>query len=37
MAPPPETGMGREFFAMFRANADGAEQGASSMLALAGL
>ena len=36
-APPPETGMGREFFAMFRANADGAEQGASSMLALAGL
>ena len=25
--------MGREYFAMFRANADGAEQGASSMLA----
>lgn len=35
--PEVETGMGREFFAMFRANADGAEQGASSMLAMAGL
>ena len=35
--PKPETGMGREIFAMFRANADGAEQGASSMLAMAGL
>ncbi|MBY6014197.1 phosphogluconate dehydratase [Qipengyuania gaetbuli] len=35
--PLPETGMGREFYAMFRANADGAEQGASSMLAMAGL
>ncbi len=33
-APPPEMGMGRELFAMFRANADGAEQGGSSMLAL---
>ncbi|QSB44446.1 phosphogluconate dehydratase [Tsuneonella flava] len=32
-----ENGMGREFFAMFRANADSAEKGASSMLALAGL
>lgn len=32
-----EHGMGREFFAMFRANADSAEKGASSMLALAGL
>ena len=30
-------GMGREFFAMFRSNADGAEQGASAMLAMAGL
>ena len=36
-APPPETGMGRELFAMFRASADGAEQGASAMLAMAGL
>ncbi|WP_417320414.1 phosphogluconate dehydratase [Erythrobacter aureus] len=38
-APQPETemGMGREFFAMFRQHADGAEQGASSMLAMAGL
>ncbi len=36
-APAPDTGMGREYFAMFRANADGAEQGASSMLAMAGL
>ena len=35
--PETETGMGREFFAMFRSNADGAEQGASSMLATAGL
>ncbi|WP_095011736.1 phosphogluconate dehydratase [Tsuneonella mangrovi] len=32
-----EHGMGRELFAMFRANADSAEKGASSMLALAGL
>ena len=38
-APDPESdlGMGREFFAMFRANADGAERGASAMLAMAGL
>ncbi|TMM47374.1 phosphogluconate dehydratase [Qipengyuania marisflavi] len=35
--PRPDMGMGRELFAMFRANADGAEQGASSMLAMAGL
>ena len=35
--PVPDMGMGREFYAMFRANADGAEQGASSMLAMAGL
>ncbi len=36
--PPAETeGMGRELFAMFRAQADGAEQGASAMLAVAGL
>ena len=37
VAPAPDSGMGREYFAMFRANADGAEQGASSMLAMAGL
>ena len=30
-------GTGRELFAMFRINADGAEQGGSAMLALAGL
>ena len=35
--PEAEVGMGRELFAMFRANADGAEQGASSMLAMAGM
>ena len=35
--PRPETGMGRELFAMFRANSDGAERGASAMLAMAGL
>ncbi|MBX7533060.1 phosphogluconate dehydratase [Qipengyuania sp. 1XM1-15A] len=35
--PQAETGMGREYFAMFRHGADGAEQGASSMLAIAGL
>ncbi|MBX7527604.1 phosphogluconate dehydratase [Qipengyuania vesicularis] len=35
--PQAETGMGRELFAMFRAHADGAEQGASSMMAMAGL
>lgn len=32
-----EAGMGREFYAMFRANADSAEKGASAMLAMAGL
>ncbi|MFT4027399.1 MAG: phosphogluconate dehydratase [Novosphingobium sp.] len=37
-APPPTgEGTGRELFAMMRAGADGAEQGASAMLALAGL
>ncbi|NNC52847.1 MAG: phosphogluconate dehydratase [Erythrobacter sp.] len=35
--PKAEIGMGREYFAMFRHGADGAEQGASSMLAIAGL
>lgn len=35
--PAPEDGMGREFFAMFRINADSAEKGASAMLAMAGL
>ena len=35
--PPPEDGIGRELFAMMRAGADGAEQGASAMLAAAGL
>ena len=36
--PPPQgQGMGRELFAMFRAQAPGAEQGASAMLALASL
>ncbi|MDG6077816.1 phosphogluconate dehydratase [Erythrobacter litoralis] len=35
--PEPDMGMGREFFAMFRACADGAERGASAMLAMAGL
>jgi len=35
--PAPDMGMGREFYDMFRANSDGAEQGASSMLAMAGL
>ena len=35
--PQADSGMGREFFAMFRHNADGAEHGASSMLAMAGL
>ncbi|MEC7399622.1 MAG: dihydroxy-acid dehydratase, partial [Pseudomonadota bacterium] len=32
-----QIGVGRELFAMFRMNADGAEQGGSSMLAMAGL
>jgi phosphogluconate dehydratase len=35
--PLPEIGMGRELFAMFRAGASGAEQGASAMLEMAGL
>ncbi len=35
--PASEKGMGREFFAMFRDRADGAEEGASAMLAMAGL
>ena len=35
--PAPESGTGRELFAMMRAGADGAERGASAMLALAGL
>ncbi len=35
--PKSDGGMGREYFAMFRAAADGAEQGASSMLAMAGI
>jgi phosphogluconate dehydratase len=35
--PPAEDGVGRELFAMMRAGADGAEQGASAMLAAAGL
>jgi phosphogluconate dehydratase len=35
--PPPGEGMGRELFAMMRHAADGAERGASAMLALAGL
>ena len=37
VAPDPETGMGRELYAMFRAHADSAERGASAMMALAGL
>ena len=36
-APPGGEGTGRELFAMMRLGADGAEQGASAMLALAGL
>lgn len=36
-APAPQQGMGRELFGMFRTNADGAEQGASAMLAMGGL
>ncbi len=35
--PPPEAGTGRELFAFMRHGADGAEQGASAMLAAAGL
>ncbi|MEW9856124.1 phosphogluconate dehydratase [Novosphingobium sp. M1R2S20] len=37
LAPQPQVGMGRELFAMFRASASGAEQGASAMLEIAGL
>ena len=37
LAPVHEDGVGRELFAMMRAGADGAEQGASAMLAAAGL
>ena len=36
-APPPASGTGRELFAFMRHGADGAEQGASAMLAAAGL
>lgn len=36
-APEPQQGTGRELFAFMRAGADGAEQGASAMLAAAGL
>jgi len=36
-APPPASGTGRELFAFLRQGADGAEQGASAMLAAAGL
>lgn len=36
-APPPAFGTGRELFAFMRNGADGAEQGASAMLAAAGL
>jgi phosphogluconate dehydratase len=35
--PPAHDGVGRELFAMMRAGADGAEQGASAMLAAAGI
>ena len=37
VAPPPAFGTGRELFAFMRNGADGAEQGASAMLAAAGL
>jgi phosphogluconate dehydratase len=36
-APPPPLGTGRELFAFMRDGADGAEHGASAMLAAAGL
>lgn len=36
-SPAPDEGTGRELFGMFRGEADGAEQGGSAMLALAGL
>jgi phosphogluconate dehydratase len=35
--PPPPFGTGRELFAFMRHGADGAERGASAMLAAAGL
>jgi phosphogluconate dehydratase len=35
--PAPEAGAGRELFAMMRHGVDGAEQGASAMLTMAGL
>lgn len=35
--PPPVAGTGRELFAMFRVNADGAEKGGSAMLAMGDL
>jgi phosphogluconate dehydratase len=37
VAPPPPFGTGRELFAFMRRGADGAERGASAMLAAAGL
>jgi phosphogluconate dehydratase len=37
VAPPPPFGTGRELFAFMRHGADGAERGASAMLAAAGL
>jgi phosphogluconate dehydratase len=37
VAPPPPIGTGRELFAFMRQGADGAERGASAMLAAAGL
>ena len=36
-APPPPFGTGRELFALMRHGADGAERGASAILAAAGL
>jgi phosphogluconate dehydratase len=36
-APPPPAGTGRELFALMRHGADGAERGASAILAAAGL
>jgi phosphogluconate dehydratase len=37
MAPAQEDGLGRELFAIMRAQADSAEKGGSAMLAAAGL
>jgi phosphogluconate dehydratase len=37
LAPPPPFGTGRELFALMRHGADGAERGASAILAAAGL